>query len=155
MKKIILLALLFCACHEAEKSDWLDVRFVIDGDTIIVEDGSEKGIKVRLIGINAPESRDFKHRKKEPFGEEASNFLKQLVEGQKVQLSYDVEELDKYGRHLAYVYLENGTMVNNSMLRAGFAELMTISPNVKHVDLFVESQHFAKENRLGMWNRRW
>ncbi|MFY0644255.1 MAG: thermonuclease family protein [Bacteroidia bacterium] len=153
MKYLILAIIMLAACIEAEKSEFLEVRYVIDGDTIIVEDGSNKGIKVRLIGINAPESRDYKHRKKEAFGEESSDFLKQLLENQKVQLSYDVEELDQYGRHLAYVYLENGKMVNNIMLRAGYAELMTINPNVRHVSMFVQSQTFARENRLGIWSQ--
>ena len=77
---------------------------VVDGDTIILSTKE----RVRLIGVDTPET---KHPNKpvEQYGKEASAFTTRIVEGKKVTLEYDQEKRDKYGRLLAYVYLEDGT----------------------------------------------
>lgn len=151
---ITLFILSLTSCYESEKTDVLKVVKVIDGDTIIVLDSTGTEVHVRLIGINSPESRDFKHIKKEPLGEEATEQAKNIMKDMRVYLEFDVEKQDKYGRALAYVYTEDGVFVNDSMLRSGYAELMTISPNVKHVDRFVASQAFAKAHEKGIWSIR-
>lgn len=127
------------------------VRKVIDGDTFIMDD-TEKGTHVRLIGIDAPESRKTKYEDVQPFGAEAKEFATNLVEGKNVKLVYDVEPKDKYGRTLAYVYLEDGRMVNAIMLSEGLARLNTVPPNVAHVDEFKELQTKARESHKGMWS---
>lgn len=152
MKTIYLLSIcLLAACGINQSTDLLDVVKVIDGDTIIVRDSTGEEVHVRLIGINSPEPRDFKHRKKEPLGEEASAFAKDLMQSGKVRLEFDVEMQDKYGRTLAYVYTDKGVFVNDSMVKAGFAEVMTIPPNVRYTDRLVSSQLQARKAKKGIW----
>lgn len=116
------------------------VERVVDGDTFVIE-GNQK---VRLIGINTPESvaseeyLEATGKENTSEGKEASNFTKSLIEGQTVYLEFDAGREDKYGRLLAYVFLEDGEMLQDILLRNGYAELMTIQPNVKYADHFVE-----------------
>lgn len=125
---------------------FIKVKRAIDGDTLDLAHGE----RVRLIGVNTPEMR---HPSKgvEQYGREAAAFTRQLVEGKKIRLEYDAERKDKYGRTLAYAYLEDGTFVNAELLRQGYAQTMTIAPNVKYVDLFVGLQREAREARRGLW----
>jgi len=93
--------------------------YVVDGDTIIVIiDGKKE--KVRLIGVDAPET-DGPYTKEEPYGREASAFTKKVTEGENVRLEYDWQKRDKYGRILAYVYLEDGTFLNAELIKQGYA----------------------------------
>ncbi len=126
------------------------VTKVVDGDTFWVDDGSEKGKKVRLIGVDTPETL---HPQKapEPYGREASEFTKSLLEGKKVRLEFDVDSLDRYGRLLAYVYLENGLFVNAELVRKGYAQVATFPPNVKYADYFLKLQRKARNRKLGLW----
>ncbi len=85
-------------------------------------------------------------------GKWAADFTRKLVEGKEVKLEFDVSQRDKYGRLLAYVYLTDGTFVNAEIIKQGFAQVMTIPPNVKHQDLFLRLQKEARENRRGLWS---
>lgn len=118
---------------------------VIDGDTIEV---SGLG-NVRYIGINTPET---KHPSKpvEYYGREAEEANRKLVEGKTVKLEFDVQQRDKYGRVLAYVYV-GSTFVNAWLVENGFAQVMTIPPNVKYADLFVQLEREAREAGRGLW----
>ena len=69
-------------------------------------------------------------------------------------LRYDVQQRDRYGRILAYVYLPDGTFVNAELVRRGFAQVMTIPPNVRHADLFVRLEREARTSRVGLWADR-
>lgn len=124
----------------------------MDGDTFWIEDGSEKGLKIRLIGVNTPETQ---HPRKpvEYFGIEASDYVKKKLEGKKVRLEFDVERNDYYGRTLAYVFLEDGTFLNADLVENGYANTMTIPPNVRHADLFLNLERKARENNTGLWAR--
>lgn len=135
-----------------EKEGFLKVTKVVDGDTFWADDGSEKGIKVRLIGVDAPESRNVFKKKKGYYGEESKTYLLNLFKGQSVRLEYDIDTLDQYGRTLAYVYLNDGTFVNADLVKNGYAMVMTVPPNVKYADEFVKFQQEARENKLGLWN---
>ncbi|MBI4974842.1 MAG: thermonuclease family protein [Candidatus Omnitrophica bacterium] len=140
---------------------FLYVRRVIDGDTIKLSDGQ----KVRLIGIDTPESyysdkllRDSKRSRKDiktilKLGKRASSFTRELCLGKKVRLEYDVVKKDRYGRTLAYVYLENGTFVNAKILEEGYAQVMTVPPNVKYADYFLRIQGEARDKNKGLWSR--
>lgn len=75
----------------AEKEGFLKVTKIVDGDTFWADDGSEKGIKIRLIGVDAPESRNVFNKKKGYYGEEAKTYLSNMFDGQSVRLEYDVE----------------------------------------------------------------
>jgi micrococcal nuclease len=85
-------------------------------------------------------------------GKRAAEFTRNLVEGKRVRLEFDVERHDKYGRILAYVYLvDDGTFVNAKIIEEGYASLMTYPPNVKYADEFVKLYRQARENNLGLW----
>jgi len=86
----------------------------------------------------------------EPYGTAASEFNRSLVEGKWVRLALDVEPRDHYGRLLAYVYTDS-LFVNAELLRRGYAQLMTVPPNVLHVDEFVVLQRLAREAGAGLW----
>lgn len=121
------------------------VERVVDGDTIRLADGRS----VRYIGVNTPEVH---HPKlgEQPGGREATAENKKLVEGRNVRLEYDVERFDRYGRTLAYVFVGN-KMVNAEMVRRGYAQTMTIPPNVKHTDLFLRLEREARAAKRGLW----
>ena len=118
---------------------------VIDGDTILLSNGE----KVRYIGINTPEVHH-PTRGKEPYGEVAAEANRRLVEGKTVRLEFDVRQRDKYGRLLAYVYVD-GQMVNRTLVRDGYAEVATYPPNVRHQDEFLKLQREAREQSRGLW----
>jgi micrococcal nuclease len=122
---------------------------VIDGDTIVIEGGQ----KVRYIGINTPEFLYDKSGHKtgdQCFAKEATEENKKLVEGKTVKLQKDSSEKDKYGRLLRYVYVDNN-FVNESLIKNGYARLMTIKPDTDHSLQFKTDQENAKENNLGLW----
>lgn len=160
MKKFILLVLFLCPVfiYAGDRSDIL-VRRVIDGDTLRLENGE----KLRLIGIDTPEMhesnklyRDAQRSKQDistiqELGRRAYEFTKNLVEGKRVSLEFDIEKRDKYERLLAYVYLKDGTFVNAEIVKEGYASLMNIAPNVKYADLFLKLYRQARENRRGLW----
>jgi len=123
------------------------VERVVDGDTFVLTGGE----RVRLIGIDTPETVH-PNKPVEPFGPEASGFSKNMLEGKDVRLEFDVQERDKYGRLLAYVFLEDDTFVNAELLRLGFAVVLTIPPNVKHAEQFLELQREAREHERGLWS---
>lgn len=136
------------------------VSIVVDGDTL--ELASRE--RVRLIGIDTPEMHmsDKLYRQAQSsksdiqtimrLGEEAYKFTRNLVEGKRVRLEFDVERYDKYGRLLAYVYLNNdGTFVNAKIIQQGYASLLTIPPNVKYAGLFRTLYNEARENNRGLW----
>jgi micrococcal nuclease len=135
----------------SNKDGSLKVTKVVDGDTFWADDGSEKGVKIRLIGVDAPESRNVFKKKKGYYGQEAKAYVSNLFEGQSVRLEYDVDSLDQYGRTLAYVYLLDGTFVNADLVKNGYAMVMTVPPNVKYADDFVKYQRDARKNNRGLW----
>jgi micrococcal nuclease len=127
------------------------VTRVVDGDTFWVDDGSEKGLKIRLIGIDAPEPRNTGTRPKGYFGTESTGYLQQMLTGKRVRLEYDVARHDRYGRTLAYAFLEDGTFVNAELVKNGYAMAMTIPPNVKYAHTFTEMASKARRQNKGLW----
>jgi len=135
------------------------VTRIIDGDTIEVS-LQGKTEKVRLIGVDTPET---KHPDKpvQPYGPEAANYTEKQLAGEKIFLEKDVSERDKYGRLLAYVWLAEPAglteaqmrinMFNSRLLLAGYAQLMTIPPDVKYVDWFTKFQIEARQSKKGLW----
>lgn len=132
------------------RSEFCRVIRIIDGDTIVVNNGS-KNEKVRFIGINTPETVDPKSPI-ERYGKEASAFTRRMLEGKKVRLEYDIQQRDKYLRLLAYVYLENGQMFNRMLVEEGYAQAMTVPPNIKYQQDFIRLERKARENNKGLWN---
>lgn len=127
-----------------------DVVRIVDGDTIVVDFNGENE-KVRLIGIDTPESVHSNASKNTNEGKIASNYTKTMLENKKVGLEFDVQERDKYGRLLAYVYID-GEMYNKILLKEGMAKMATYPPNVKYVEDFEEIQKEARENKKGFWD---
>lgn len=122
---------------------------VVDGDTIVIDfDSTDE--KVRLIGVDTPESVHPDKTKNSAFGEEVSRYSKSQLAGKSVGIEFDVQERDQYGRLLAYVYIGN-EMYNKKLLEMGYASVATFPPNVKYVDEFTEIQKNARENGVGMW----
>lgn len=150
---ILLLPLPFHIRCAGQDKSYYAVTKVVDGDTFWVADGSAKGLKVRLIGVDAPESRKTGRKEVEYFGRESAEFLTRLLSNRKVRLVHDVGKKDRYGRTLAYVYLEDGTFVNTELIRRGYAQVLTVPPNVRHADEFVRLQAEARRNRRGLWSR--
>ena len=124
------------------------VESVTDGDTIRVAGGE----RVRLIGIDTPETVD-PRSPVQCFGAEASTRMKAtLPPGTRVRLVYDLDRLDRYGRTLAYVYrASDGEFVNAAMVRDGYASAYTVPPNVAHADEFVALQREARDANRGLW----
>jgi micrococcal nuclease len=138
---------------EEEEESYRIVVKVVDGDTINLEDPENpKPERVRLIGIDAPETRKSPGKEVHPFGKVSTAYLKELLAGGEVRLEYDITRKDRYGRTLAYVYLPDGTFVNARMIEEGYATIMTIQPNSKHADLFYELQKQAQEAKKGIWS---
>ena len=119
---------------------------VIDGDTIEIEGGQ----KVRYIGIDTPETVD-PNRPIGCYGKEASYKNKELVEGKIVFLEKDVSETDKYERLLRYIWLEDGTLINDYLVKEGYANSSSHPPDVKYQDIFRESERLAREGNKGLW----
>lgn len=121
---------------------------VVDGDTIEVNlDGQQ--YTVRYILVDTPETKK-PNTPVQPFGPEATEANRQLVEGQTVRLEKDVSEIDQYGRLLRYVYVGD-LMVNEELLRLGLAKVATFPPDVKYVDRFLAVQRQAQLAGVGMW----
>lgn len=127
-----------------------DVVSVTDGDTFSVNINGEK-TKIRLIGVNTPESVAPDEDRNCEEGKVASREMKSLLNGKKVYLEFDKEREDKYGRTLAYAYLEDGTMINKYLLEKGYAEVMTIEPNTKYAAEFSSIENAARKNQVGFW----
>lgn len=133
-----------------DKTETAKVTRVVDGDTLVVNyKGAEE--KVRLIGVDTPESVHPDITRNVEEGIIASNFTKDKLEGKEVELEFDVQERDQYGRMLAYAYLD-GVMFNKTLLEEGYAQVATYPPNVKYVEEFTEIQRVARENNKGLWN---
>lgn len=140
------------AVTSAEPAAFVDgtVVRVVDGDTIHVRIG-ERVERVRYIGVNAPELHH-PRRGEEPGGREAARVNRDLVLNRRARLEIDVQSRDRYGRLLAYVWVGD-LMVNAELVRLGYAQVMTVPPNVRHQALFLKLQRDAREAGRGLWRR--
>jgi len=134
------------------KEGFAYVTKVIDGDTFWVDNGTES-FKVRLIGIDAPETRNSRWKKKGYYGTESKVYVQSKTERQWVRLESDVQAMDQYKRMLAYIYLEDGTFLNASLVEQGYAVVSTYPPNVKYVELFTDLQKQARKAEQGLWGK--
>lgn len=133
---------------EAENNLYEVVR-VVDGDTVILNiDGNKT--RVRLIGIDTPESvaKDKSRNVKE--GKVASNYTKRLLENKRVRLEYDDEKHDVYDRQLGYLFLDD-EFINEKLLKEGMAKLYTKTTNQKYSERLKKAEQYAKDNKKGFW----
>ena len=128
------------------------VTRVVDGDTLLINiNGTDE--KVRLIGINTPETVD-PRKTVECFGKEATNRMKELADGELVRLESDDSQglRDVYGRLLDYVYLEDGQMLNRKMIAEGYAHEYTYMTPYKYQQDFRDVQNIARISARGLWS---
>jgi micrococcal nuclease len=138
--------LLACAARQQEtrSDDSCIVGRVADGDSFRCEDGR----RVRLIGIDSPESQQG------PYGDQARRALLELLTaGAAVWLESDVAPTDRYGRLLAYVWI-GPVLVNEAMVRDGWAVLYTVPPNIKYAERLTRAQNEARARGAGLWSQR-
>lgn len=143
---LILLVVPLTACAGDEK--YTCVR-VVDGDTLMVRGQDNRLLRVRLIGIDAPESvrPDWPV---EAFGRESAAFTRALAEGKVVRLRFDYQRYDKYNRLLAYVYLPDGRMLNEEILKEGYAHAFTRF-SFRYLDKFRRLEQKARKHKRGLW----
>jgi micrococcal nuclease len=118
---------------------------VSDGDTVRVRIDGGREERVRYIGIDTPEVTS-----DECFADEAAAFNERLVAGREVRLELDADERDRYGRLLAYVYAGDA-FVNAELLRKGYAQPLTVPPNVRFADRFTRLARDARREGRGLW----
>ena len=128
----------------------IEIDHIVDGDTFWGIDELGNTIKFRPIGFNCPEEANF-GKPAQPFNEEATAFTTTFLKGKKVYVEYDVQRTDKWGRHLVYVYREDGLMLNEEILKSGWAEVATYPPNVKYVERFRAASKLARAQQNGMF----
>ena len=139
-------ALLFSACDEIPADplaafETCRVTRIVDGDTIDCDT-----TRIRLLLIDAPE------RNQAPFGAQASDALARLIPvGSAIGLEYDVNRTDRFGRTLAYLHTTRGTLVNEALVRQGYAVPLVYAPNVRHVERIRAAADAAKAARAGLW----
>ena len=146
---LIVSTVVLIGANTAVNQKWISVKWVSDGDTIVLRDGRH----VRYIGINAPEIAHDDH-KAEAFGSAAKKYNQSLVRLKKVRLEFDKEKHDRYGRLLAYIFLLDGTLINKKMIEKGYAYVLHLRPNVKYDSVLLKTQRDAMSAKQGMW-RNW
>lgn len=126
---------------------------IIDGDTIdVIVDGRDE--RVRLTGIDTPEIAHADGDVSECYGDDATGFIADLLPiGTPVRLERDIVGRDDYGRLLAYVYrADDGVFVNHELVRLGYAQPLSIEPNVVHAELMVQAATEAEQADIGLWS---
>lgn len=123
------------------------VTRVIDGDTIVLENNK----RVRLLGINAPETGN-RYHPGEPGGADAKKWLQGKLQGRSVYLEHDRQTHDHYKRMLAHLYLPDGEHINLSLVEKGLAIANLIPPNLLHANTLIRGQQRAETRKLGIWS---
>ena len=145
------------ASTEVEEKTQLEatVTYIVDGDTFDVEFENGDIERVRPILVDAPEvchQSSPSDCEPDPFGEEATEFTKELLEGQTVYLKQDVSERDRYDRMLFYVFLEDGRMYQELILAEGLAEIAIFEPDTLYLNELEGYQEEAQKNEINMWS---
>ena len=121
----------------------------IDGDTIDVRFGNGRVERVRVLGVDTPETKD-PRKPVQCYGPEASAYTHARLSGRHVRLETDVEARDKYGRLLAYVYAGD-VRFDDELLRLGYGRLLIIPPNGVHARSMLRAELDARAERRGLW----
>lgn len=121
-------------------------KYVIDGDTLVLKDGRH----VRYIGINAPETPK-RDKKGEPYGNAAKKFHRHILKSGNIRLEYDRERKDHYGRTLAWIWMQDGSLLNELLLREGYAHCLYDKKNHKYWDRLLDAQQKAMKEKKGIW----
>lgn len=122
---------------------------IVDGDTVVLANKME----IRLVGLQAPKiSLGRKNFKEWPLGYESKEALSSLIMDKDVMLYYGGEKMDRYGRALAHLFLEDGTWVQGEMLKRGMARVYSFSDNRSIVPEMLKEEYEARVNNIGIWN---
>ncbi|MCG2634523.1 MAG: thermonuclease family protein, partial [Gammaproteobacteria bacterium] len=133
------------------EEQWVQVTHVTDGDTIAIGRGNQYQT-IRLIGIDTPETVH-PDRPVQFYGPEASAFTKYQLDGARIRLGFEPgQHYDRYGRLLAYVYTEDGTLFNALLVQQGYARVIAPQP-FRHYQTFKAYERAAKQQRLGIWGK--
>ena len=140
-----------------------EVEYVFDGDSFRADMGALTQ-NIRLVGIECPEGTPSSKARREArrlgmtmreylaYGDQAAAFTrKYLPRDGKFRLEHDVEKRDKYGRLLGYVWLPNGKLLNEELVRAGLATLFPTEKNVKYKARLQAALAEAKKHKRGIW----
>src|SRR6476646_9752576 len=122
---------------------------VVDGDTLVVAFADGHTDTVRVLGVDTPETHD-PRKPVQCFGPEAAAYTARRLTGKVVRLESDVETHDKYGRRLAYVYVD-GHRFDDELLRLGFGRLLVIEPNSAHARTMLADELAARREQRGLW----
>lgn len=145
MLGVVLALAIGAAPSSASSAAWRTVVRVVDGDTLVLDGGE----RVRLIGVDTPESVD-PRRPVQHFGKEASAFTRRLIEGRRVRLERGWEKRDRHGRTLAYVYRDDGLLLNAEIIRQGYGHALTRFPHPR-LEVFRALEREARDGRRGLW----
>lgn len=126
------------------------VERVVDGDTVIVNHTDGRRERIRLTGIDTPESVHQDVARNSEYGAVASDYTKARLADRDVQLEFDVEPSDRYGRGLAYVWVD-GILFNEELIRLGYAKALPRQANQKYMADFLAAQREAKRSGAGFW----
>ena len=148
-----------------EESNLEAVKFIrtVDGNTIIVEDALGNQQRVRMIGIDTPESVAKEEERNNEYGVMASDYTKQLFsDTDTVYLEYDIDDDDQYDRTLAYIWLQDVEdtfdetniekyMVNAIIVKEGYGVAKRYEPTVAHDDTLQKLMNEARDDNTGLW----
>jgi endonuclease YncB( thermonuclease family) len=136
------------SCNLGSADETVEVTHIIDGDTVILRDGRH----IRLIGINTPEiGRNGKTS--EPGADAARTHLLSLLQGhQQILLKFDSQQLDRYKRTLAHLFLSDGKNIQANLLAEGLAIPLTIPPNLEYLDCYLHHSNQAIASQFGLWS---
>ena len=141
------LLFILIATEQSSAQTWYTVKWVNDGDTIVLANEQ----RVRYIGIDTPEIAH-ENQAAEPFSYTARSFNESLIASKKIRLEFDEERHDPYGRLLAYIFLQDGTFINARLLQNGLAYFLYRPPNVKYASILLKSQQEAMKAKIGIWH---
>ncbi len=123
------------------------IKRIVDGDTFVTNSGQ----KVRMIGMNTPEV----FGEAQYYGQEASDFSKQQLESKTVYLFKDASDTDKYDRLLRFVFIEgDSVMFNETLIVKGYANTMSLAPNVLYTKRFSLLKSEAQDSKVGLWGKQ-
>lgn len=125
----------------------VSLKRVIDGDTLELQSGQV----IRLLGINTPEVQS-RYRDGEAGGEQAKQWLKEMLSQPELFIEYDQQQRDKYDRALAHCFLPDGRYLNAMLIEQGLASLTLIPPNLRYSDQLIAAQNKAEQNKTGIWS---